>query len=127
MIAVDTSSFVAFLEGGKGVDINLISGAIEDGTLRFPGPVLTELLSYPVAGPKLTSAIEDIPVLELPEGFWERAGATRRKVLAKGFKARIADALIAQCCLDHGLQLITRDKDFRHFADYCGLMLIGAS
>jgi predicted nucleic acid-binding protein len=36
-------------------------------------------------------------------------------VLATGFKARLADALIAQACIDHDVALITRDKDFRHF------------
>jgi predicted nucleic acid-binding protein len=35
--------------------------------------------------------------------------------------ARLADALIAQLCLDHGVHLITRDRDFRAFAEAAGL------
>jgi predicted nucleic acid-binding protein len=41
--------------------------------------------------------------------------------LAKGLKARLADTLIAQSCLDHGVPLITHDTDFRHFAALRGL------
>jgi hypothetical protein len=37
-------------------------------------------------------------------------------LLAQGRTARLADALIAQSCLDHDVPLITRDAEFRHFA-----------
>ena len=46
----------------------------------------------------------------------ERVGALRADVIAQGRKARLADALIAQSCLDHSVPLITRDADFRNFA-----------
>jgi predicted nucleic acid-binding protein len=38
-------------------------------------------------------------------------------------RARLPDALIAQSCIDHDVALITRDRDFRYFAKYCGLRL----
>jgi predicted nucleic acid-binding protein len=38
-------------------------------------------------------------------------------------KAKVADALIAQSCIDHDVALITRDRGFRHFAKHCGLRL----
>jgi predicted nucleic acid-binding protein len=44
-------------------------------------------------------------------------------LITKGFKARLADALIAQACIDSDVALITRDRDFRHFAKHCGLKL----
>ncbi len=34
---------------------------------------------------------------------------------------RMADALIAQSCLDHDVALVTRDRDFRNFARAAGL------
>jgi predicted nucleic acid-binding protein len=49
-------------------------------------------------------------------GFWERAGELPAKVLALRRKARLGDALIAQFCLDRGVPLLTRDRDFRAFA-----------
>lgn len=123
MIAADTSSLVAFLAGDVGADVEGIDAALGAGTLRLPGPVLTEMLSYPKAGPKTLPAFGKIPVLETHDGYWVRAGETRRKVLAQGFKARVADALITQACIDNNVALIARDKDFRHFAAHCGLVL----
>jgi predicted nucleic acid-binding protein len=45
-------------------------------------------------------------------------------VLAAKRRARLGDALIAQSCLDHQVRLITRDRDFRHFARAAGLRLV---
>ena len=36
----------------------------------------------------------------------------------------LGDALIAQCCLDHEIPLLTRDRDFRSFAEAAGLDLV---
>jgi predicted nucleic acid-binding protein len=57
------------------------------------------------------------------DGYWQRAGESRRALKTHKLKARIADALIAQSCIDHDVALITRDVDFRHFAKHCGLKL----
>ena len=123
MIAADTSVLVAYLEGGAEPDVAAIATAIDDSRLRLPPVVITELLSYPKAGPKLEAVIGTFLQLETSEGYWERAGETRRRVLAHGYRARVADALIAQSCIDHKVPLMTRDKDFRHFAKHCGLVL----
>ena len=123
MIAADTSSLVAFLQGESGPDLTMIEAAVDGGQLRLPPVVVTELLSYPKAGPKITSAIGGFLQLDTSDGYWERAGATRRIVLAHGFKARVANALIAQSCIDNSVSLITRGKDFCHFAKHCGLIL----
>jgi predicted nucleic acid-binding protein len=56
-------------------------------------------------------------------GYWERAGHNLRLILSKGSRARLADALIAQCCIDADTPLITSDTDFRHFERWCGLKL----
>jgi predicted nucleic acid-binding protein len=123
MIAADTSVLAAFLEGEAGPDVTAIATAIDDGRLRLPPVVITELLSYPKAGPRLQAVIGTFLQLETDHGYWERAGETRRRVLTHGFKARVADALIAQSCIDHKVPLMTRDRDFRHFAKHCGLVL----
>jgi predicted nucleic acid-binding protein len=56
-------------------------------------------------------------------GFWERTGLLRSKILKRGLRGRLADTLIAQSCIDHGVPLLTRDRDFRHFAKYGALRL----
>jgi predicted nucleic acid-binding protein len=45
-------------------------------------------------------------------------------VLKRRRKARLGDALIAQSCIDRGISLLTRDRDFRSFADAVGLDLV---
>jgi predicted nucleic acid-binding protein len=45
-------------------------------------------------------------------------------VLAKRRKARLGDALIAQSCIDQGIALLTRDRDFKSFAEAAGLDLV---
>jgi hypothetical protein len=44
--------------------------------------------------------------------------------LAKRRKARLGDALIAQSCIDHGIPLLTRDRDFCAFAEASGIDLV---
>jgi hypothetical protein len=60
------------------------------------------------------------------DGYWERAGLLRAKVLARRRRARLADTLIAQSCLDHDVELIARDRDFGPFAELAGLRLFAA-
>jgi predicted nucleic acid-binding protein len=86
--------------------------------------VLTELSSDPKLPRSVSDRLKEIPLLEIRDGYWQRAGELRAKVLAKRRKARLGDALIAQSCIDHGTPLLTRDRDFRSFADAAGLDLL---
>jgi len=72
----------------------------------------------------VAETLTQVPLVEIRAGYWQRAGALRAKVLAKLHKARLADALIAQSCLDQDIPLLTRDRDFRAFAEAAGLDLI---
>jgi predicted nucleic acid-binding protein len=65
-----------------------------------------------------------LPILELLPGYWERAAAPRAAVLARKPRARLADTLISQSCIDHRVPLITRDKELDHFARRAGLALV---
>lgn len=124
MIAIDTSSFVAYLAGEQGNDIEQVDLALEHNQGVFPPVVLSELLSDSRLSEKVERLLKEIPLLALMEGYWERSGKLRSKILAKGLKARLADSLIAQSCLDHHVPLITRDSDFRHFLKYTNLHLL---
>jgi len=72
---------------------------------------------------EVAALIRELPILETYAGFWERAATTRAKILSKKLRARLADTLITQSCLDYETPLITRDGDFRHFASHAGLLL----
>lgn len=112
MLAVDTSSFIAYLQGEKGEDVQAIDLALRNQHLSLPPIVLTELLSDHSLSSNLQSLILNVPALELVPGYFERAGRLRAKVMSKGHKAKLADILIAQSCIDHQAPLVTRDRDF---------------
>lgn len=124
MIAIDTSSLVAYLKGDQGQDVEELGRAFDMRHAILPPMVVTEILSDPKLNDEVVDLILQIPLLPVHEGYWERSGRSRAKVLDKGYKARIADALIAQICIDNNVSLLTRDKDFRHFKSVCGLKLI---
>ncbi len=100
----------------------LVRESLRARNLFLPPPVKTELLSGK-NGQDMQTPLRDAPLLPITEGFWERAGGSRRLILSKGLKARLADTLIAQRCIDANVELIARDVDFRHFAQWCGLIL----
>jgi predicted nucleic acid-binding protein len=112
VIAADTSTWVAFLEGSGGEDTDWLDRALEDSQLVMVPVVLTELLSDPKLPSDVAETISEVPLIEIASGYWQRAGALRAKVLARRRKARLGDALIAQSCIDRGTPLITRDRDF---------------
>jgi predicted nucleic acid-binding protein len=124
VIAVDTSSWIAFLAGDEGADVALVDRALADRQVVVPPVVLTELLSDPKLPQSVAALLREIPVLHPLPGFWERAGLLRAGLIAQGRKARLADSLIAQSCLDQEISLVTRDSDFRHFARSGGLALL---
>ena len=123
MIAVDSSSLRRFLAGEKGRDVLLVSDAISHGRAVLPPVVVCEILSDPAIPAALVEDITTLPVLDLFDGYWQRAGLLRASLIKRGLKAKLADILIAQSCLDHQLPLVTFDRDFRHYTRL-GLVLL---
>ena len=123
MIAVDTSTWIAFFQGDGGEDTELLDRALQDRQVLMAPVVLTELLSAPELSDEVSQTLSELPLIEVGPGYWERAGELRARVLAKRRKARLGDALIAQSCIDHEIPLLTRDRDFRAFAAAAGLDL----
>ena len=124
MLCIDTSSMIAFLEGQNGRDVELIDQALLDQVGVFAPVTVTELLSDPELTASTCKAISAIPVLPILNGFWERAGILRAKALKRGRKAKLADTLIAQSCIDHQTTLVSRDQDFEIFKKLAGLKLL---
>ena len=124
MIAIDTSSLIAYLEGESGADIEAVDAALEHGQAALPPVVLTELLSDPKLPRNVRKLLTALPLVEIEDGHWERAGTLRSTVIAKKRRARIADSLIAQNCIDHDLMLVTRDTDFRYYSRISTLKLL---
>ena len=124
MIAADTSTWIAFFEGETAPDTELLDQALGDRQLVMIPVVLTELLSNPKLSSSVAKTLCDVPSIKLGTGYWQRAGELRAKVLARRRRARLGDAMIAQSCVDGGISLLTRDRDFRAFIEAADLKLV---
>lgn len=126
MIALDSSAIIAFLAGATGRESDLVDLCLADRQACLPPVVLTEMLSDPKLPRDVGELLAQLPRLDVLDGYWERAGALRATLLRLKRRARLADTLIAQSCIDHDVALVTRDLDFRHFARAGGLRLAGS-
>ena len=124
MIAADTSTWIAFLQGEEGRDTQLLQQALADRQVLMVPAVLAELLSDPGLSSDVAETLAEVPLIDSTPGYWQRAGFLRAKALAKKRRARLADALIAQSCIDHEVLLLTRDRDFRVFSAGAGINLL---
>src|SRR5260221_107042 len=123
MLCADSSSWIAYLSGESGGDVDLIDSNLHNRAMWMAPPVLAELLSDPALPPEAEKALLGIPLLELTSGFWERAGKTRADLIRRKMRTKLADTLIAQVCIDHNIALHARDTDFRAFAKFANLKL----
>jgi predicted nucleic acid-binding protein len=115
LIAADSSSLRRYFDGERGIDVSLVARAADEDGLIVPPVVIAETLSDPGLPPLFAAMIQSLRMLELRAGYWTRSGELRANTLRYGFKAQLADVLIAQSCIDHDVALITYDADFRHF------------
>ena len=118
MIATDTSSLVAFFEGMKGPDIDAVREGFRTKQIILPPVVLSEALSMKTLPDEVAGILKSIELLEITVGYWMRVGELKRSLLLLGRKARLADTMIAQSCMDHRTPLITRDCDFSCFTKF---------
>lgn len=124
MIALDSSALIAHLEGADTPAATAVAMVLAERQACLPPVVLTEVLSDPELPAQVAELITALPVLDTTAGYWRRAAELRARVLKAGRRARLADTLIAQSCLDHNISLVTADRDFRHFTKAGGLRLL---
>ena len=124
MIAVDSSTLIAFFQGDRGSDVDTLVAALRVGDVVLPPVVLVEILSQPGIPDTVRNLIVELPRLDLTSDYWLRAAALRSIILGRRLRARLPDTLIAQSCIDADVPLVARAGDFRHFAKHCGLKLL---
>ena len=86
--------------------------------------VLAELFSDPQLHSKDAMDLRQLPLLDISDGFWERAGRLRAELFRRGHRPKVVDTMIAQSCIDHRVPLLTRERDFRPFAKHADLILL---
>ena len=79
MIAVDTSTWIGFLQGDRGEDAELLDRALQDRQVWMVPVVLTEILSDPGIPPEVSKTLSELPLIEVEPGYWRRAGSCGRK------------------------------------------------
>ncbi len=124
MIAVDSSTLITYIQGEPGADVDQFDAALAAGTAVLPPAVLAEVLSQPSLPQQHIDMLVTLPMIALADGYWLRVANSRERLIRLKLKAYLADALIAQACIDADVPLITRDRDFRHFEKHCGLKLV---
>lgn len=122
-LAVDTNVWIPFFKNEKAPDIEKMIEVIYQGGVCLPPPVFSELLSDPSFPEANLKTLKKAHFLTPREGYWERAGFMRAKLIKKGYKPKLPDTLIAQSCIDHDVALLTRDDRFRIFKKHAGLKL----
>lgn len=123
LIAVDTSVLIPWLNAAQLAAGSDLTPLLRSKRVVLPPVTLAEAFAGPPLTPKLAPVLRALPLLEVVEGYWERAGLLRSRALQRRPKARLGDALIAQACIDADVPLLTRDVDFQVFAEVGGLKL----
>lgn len=127
-LLVDTSVWsLAFRRDSKQdePEVDLLRQALERGEpIISTGLILQELLQG-FTGPKArTSLIErfaSLPFVSPDRQDHIDAAELRNACRRKGVQLGTIDALLAQLCIRHDLQLLTTDLDFSHAARHCAL------
>ena len=119
----DTNSWIAYLAGSAGPDVERIEEGLAGRFLVMCPVVLAELLSDPALSPEAAQFFQRIPFLPLTEDYWVRAGMLRGRMIRLGHKPKLAGTLVVQSCLDHDALLLSRDRDFRPFVKHARLKL----
>ena len=124
MILADTNTWIAYFADRPGPDVEALDEALRLGATAMIPPVLSELLSDPQMPASVEESLTRIPLLETMDGYWWRVGKLRSSLIGHRSKAKLADTMVAQYCLDHDSILASRDRDFKAFARYAGLSLL---
>jgi hypothetical protein len=68
MIAADTSTWIAFLQGDGGDDTDLLDRALQDRQVLMVPAVLTEVLSDPKLPADVAQTLTELPLIDLRPG-----------------------------------------------------------
>jgi predicted nucleic acid-binding protein len=124
MIGIDASVAIPWFEGRDYPEVRLMEQLLQTRDAAFPPVVVTEILSGARTDAELAASFNGLLILPIVDGYWVRAGQLRSKITNMGRRARLADTLVAQACIDAEIPLLTRDIDFQVFTEVGGLELV---
>ena len=128
---VDTSVWSLALrrdDPQDGKEVKLLHRALSEGIVVFTtGLVLQELLQGFLGAKASNQIIERFAALPfvIPDRVDHiQAAEIRNCCRRKGIQTSTIDALLAQLCLRHDLELLTTDNDFKHISKVYPLRLV---
>jgi predicted nucleic acid-binding protein len=122
-IVVDTSIWIDFF---RGVELPALEDALRAGIAILSPIVAAELLGAPLNRRhrnQLKSFLNDLPLHPTPFSHWIDVGELRASLAKRGFTISTPDAHVAQCALEIGGVLWTRDKIFTLVAEKVSLRI----
>jgi tRNA(fMet)-specific endonuclease VapC len=122
-VVADTSVWVELLAGRSAPGL---VEALRQGLVVLPPIVVAELISGARRARDRASIhdlMEELPLHETPLDHWIRVGDLRRRLAERGVSVSTPDAHVAQCALDRGAVLLSRDAVFARIAEASDLML----
>ena len=131
-IFVDTSVWSLALRRDRSPEpeVHLLESSLAGGDIIITtGLVLQELLQGfqgPKSKDKIIRSFSLLPVITPDLDDHIEAAGLRNTCRRKGIQVGTIDALIAQLCIRHCLQLLTTDEDFRHMAKHTSLSLLSS-
>jgi predicted nucleic acid-binding protein len=125
-LVVDTSIWVEFF---RGAPLPALEDALHDGLVLLPPVVVAELLSAPLSASerrKLSDFLSDLPLHPTPFAHWEAVGALRAHLSRRGLSVSTPDAHVAECAIEAGAFLWSKDAIFRKMTRASELRLFAA-
>jgi tRNA(fMet)-specific endonuclease VapC len=123
-IVADTSEWIEYLAGRPAASLDR---ALETGSVVVPPIVVSELLGGARTREEfivLEDLVRDLELHPCTYAHWIAVGELRRSMRAAGVSVSAADAHVAQCALDRGAPLLSRDAIFLRMAEQTPLRLI---
>jgi tRNA(fMet)-specific endonuclease VapC len=115
-VVADTSEWIEYFAGRS---TPALDSALAIGAVTLPPIVVAELLS----GVKrredqyaIEDLVRDLTIHDAPLDHWIRVGSLRHRLGAAGLSISTPDAHVAQCAIDLGARLLTRDRVFTRIA-----------
>jgi predicted nucleic acid-binding protein len=108
------------------VPIPALEDALAHGVVVLAPVVVAELISGAHRSrdhAAIADLVSDLPLHETPLDHWIRVGELRRHLGRHGVTASTPDAHIAQCAIDLGGVLLSRNAIFPRIARHCALRL----
>lgn len=127
MIVVDTTVWADWFNGTPSPEVEHLARALDRQDAGLAPVILTEVLQGFRAERDFERArvlLLRLPVLTLDIGGHAAAARLFRRLRSKGVTVRGAiDCIIAQTCIDAGVELLSTDQDFAAIARHTPLRL----